>query len=126
MQKRPNLAKKIAIKSLGIAVCICPVMIAILSYFPIWIRKESACVISGIALCLIFLALIPFYKYILKALRSPSAYMMWFMVFVIFFLLSKIADEMTVISFVGFISNLIGALIFKLAKIYEERGKDNE
>ncbi len=40
---------------------------------------------------------------------------MWFLCFALFFSLSKIADEMTVISFVGFVSNLIGAGVFKLA-----------
>ena len=46
--------------------------------------------------------------------------------FVLFFVLSKIADEMTVIAFVGFVSNLLGALLFKLSGLKKVRGNDNE
>ena len=58
------------------------------------------------------------FVYLDRILRSPSTHTMWFIVFAVFFLLSKIADEITVISFVGFTTNLIGSLFFKLAKKY--------
>jgi Co/Zn/Cd efflux system component len=41
---------------------------------------------------------------------------MWFAVFIVFLTLSSIAQEMTVVAFVGFVSNLVGALIFRLAE----------
>ena len=40
------------------------------------------------------------------------------------FALSRIADQMTVISLVGFIGNLIGAIIFRIAKRYNQNGAD--
>ena len=126
MPRNKYLTKIVLLKSLGVAVCVLPVCAAILSYFPLWIEKADACTLSGIALCLILLAMIPFYKHLIKALKSPSAHLMWFMLFVIFFFLSKIGEEMTVISFVGFISNFAGALIFKLAGVYEKRGRADE
>jgi fumarate reductase subunit C len=55
-------------------------------------------------------------------MKSASSPVMWFIIFVTFFLLSKIADEMTVISFVGFVTNLIGTLLFNLAKKYDVTG----
>jgi hypothetical protein len=39
----------------------------------------------------------------------------WLLIFALFALVRSIADEMTVISFVGFISNSFGAALFKLA-----------
>ena len=54
-------------------------------------------------------------KYIKGKMESPSAPVIWMISFLLFFLLSKIATEMTIISLIGFISNLIGTLIFKLA-----------
>lgn len=51
-----------------------------------------------------------------KALASPAAHTMWFIAFLIFFTMSKIADEMTVISFVGFLGNGAGAICFRLAR----------
>ena len=53
---------------------------------------------------------------IIKATKSASSYLLWLIMFLLFITLSKIGEQMTVISFVGFISNLLGAICFKLAK----------
>jgi Co/Zn/Cd efflux system component len=50
---------------------------------------------------------------------------LWFISFLLFFSLSKIAEEMTVISFIGFTSNLIGAFFFKLGD-RANTGEENE
>ena len=42
--------------------------------------------------------------------------MLWLIVFITLYLLKSVLEEMTVISFVGVISGLAGAVIFKLAK----------
>ena len=126
MTRKNNLSKIILIKAIALITCIAPALTATLSYFPIWLNKGDACVISGLALCLITISLIPFYKQVGGILKSPSAYVIWLILFIIFFLLSKIADEMTVISFIGFISNLIGAMLFKLARKLEGKEKNND
>jgi hypothetical protein len=52
---------------------------------------------------------------------------MWFIIFVLFLLLSEIADEMTVISATGFIGNCIGALLFKLAdRVGKKKGTEED
>ena len=53
---------------------------------------------------------------IIRWLQSFSSYVMWLLLFLLFLGLSRIADQMTVISFVGFISNLIGSFFFAAAK----------
>lgn len=118
MRPRNNPAMRLLFNSLGLGVCIIPVVVTIFSYFPLWIAREDASILSGFSVLLVGAALVPMYKHLGRILRSPSAHMMWFIVFAVFFLLSKIADEMTVISFVGFTTNLIGSLFFKLAKKY--------
>ena len=50
-----------------------------------------------------------------------STHVMWLVLFILFFALSKIADQMIVISFIGFISNFISSFIFRAA-----RGDRNE
>ena len=40
---------------------------------------------------------------------------MWLFTFILFYTMSRIADEMTVISLVGAISNAIGAILFRIA-----------
>ncbi len=121
MKPSNNAVKLLVLRAIGLAVCIFPVSAAIFSYFPLWLKRSDNSALSGFALILFFVALVPLYRYIGKALKSPSAHTLWFIVFLSFFLLSKIADEMTVIAFVGFISNLIGSVIFKLAARYNTR-----
>ena len=126
MLSRNNLAKRLFFNSLGLGICIIPVVVAILSYFPLWLAREDASVLSGLAVLLITAALVPMYKYLGSILRSPSAPLMWFAVFIVFLFLSKIANEMTVISFVGFTTNLIGSLFFKFAKRYDKEEEEHE
>ena len=105
---------------LGLLVSVLPVSIAVISYFPVWRERGGAALLSAFALILIFIAAIPLFRIIGGALKSPASYTVWLILFVLFFLLSKIADEMVVISFIGFISNLVGAVFFRLGKRKKE------
>ena len=116
MDTRINPSKRLLFNALGLFFSVIPVAVAIFSYFPLWLRRGDASILSGISLLLLVAALVPCYRYVRDALRSASAPIMWFFFFVLFFLLSKIADEITVISFVGFVSNLIGSGFFKIAR----------
>ena len=115
--------KRLILQIVALLFSVVPPIIATLTYFPLWRERGSDEYLSGFVLFLLILALIPLFNIIKERLRSPSAHTMWFLIFILFFLLSKIADEMCVIAFVGFIGNLIGALLFRLAKrkIKEER-----
>ena len=123
MQVEINPTKRLLFNALGIMISVIPVTVSIFSYFPLWIARKDASVLSGISLLLICLAIVPLFKYLKQFLHSPSTPIMWFISFIIFLMLSKIADEMTVISFIGFTTNLIGKLFFKIARKY---GKEEE
>ena len=112
-----NRSMKRAILNLsGALVSTLPVAICILLYFPIWKERGITATLSGFTLLLLVLAAVPLMNLAKQALKSPSAPLMWFIVFVAFLALSSIADEMTVVAFVGFVSNLIGAVLFRAAK----------
>ncbi len=101
---------------LGFLLCVAPPAVCTLLYFPLWkAAGYTTCIAGGTALILA-LCFIPIYKMIRKGLMSFSSYIMWLILFILFFALSRIAEQMTVISFVGFIGNLLGALCFHLAK----------
>lgn len=119
MNKNKNFVNNILHMS-GYLICILPPAICTICYFPLW--KESAKALSGGVLLLLILAALPLYKMLKERIKSPSAYTVWLILFVIFFTLAKIAEEMTVISFIGFISNLFGAFVFKIA----DRSKKDE
>lgn len=99
----------------GLLLCVAPPAICTLSYFPIWAHTDSTKTLAGGCALLIILSAIPLFKFIKKYFESPASYVIWFLVFLLFFSLSKIAHEMTVIAFVGFVSNLIGAVCFAIA-----------
>lgn len=108
--------KRILLYSVGLLFCTVPVISTIILYFPIWKERSAAAALSGFTLLLLLISLVPMFSTVKSILRSPAAYTMWLISFIAFFLLSRIADEMTVISFVGFVSNLIGAFFLKAAK----------
>ncbi len=109
--------KNVTLYILGLCVSVFPVCAATLSYFPLWKDSGDGKLISGFALLFLLLAAKPIFKHFRRELSSPSVPVMWFLLFVVFFALSKIADEMTVIAFVGFISNTLGAVLFKASGI---------
>lgn len=109
-------ARRRVLYLMGMLCCVVPPLLATLSYFPLWAARGSEHMISGISLLLLLLCLCPMYKSVGVMLRSAASYMLWLVLFVLFFLLSRIADELTVISFFGFIGNLTGALFFRLSR----------
>ena len=116
--------KRMLLKATGLAFCVLPPMAAILTYFPIWVAKGGETVISGFTLLLIIAALIPFWRQLKRLLSSPASYTLWLIAFIAFLALSNIAEDMTVISFVGLIGNLIGAVLYRLAD-RDRRGKSD-
>ena len=120
MNKSP--IKAAALRLLALTVATAAPLIAVLSYFPSFGRGGAAGMISGFSLLLLVLVSVPLFKFIAEKLRSASAPVMWLFVFILFFSLSSIARQMTVISLVGFISNLIAAVIFRLA---DKHGGEN-
>lgn len=107
--------KSIFLRVIGLVLCVIPVTVSILCYFPAWRAEGGEVLLSGTTLLLLCMAAVPLYKLISAKLRSPAAYTLWLIAFILFFLLSNIAEEMVVISFTGFVGNLLGAIAFKLA-----------
>ena len=116
--------KKLILTAFGLVFSTLPPLLAVLSYFPIWKDRGAEAILSGLSLCLILICAVPVIRAIKRALYSPSAPLLWFFLFILFFALSKIAEDITVIAFVGFISNIIGALFFAKAK--RKEGDENE
>ena len=101
---------------LGFSLCVIPPAVCALSYFPLWKASGYASCIAGGAAVLLTVCFVPIYKLICGAMKSHSSYVMWLILFLIFFALSKIADQMTVISLVGFVSNLLGEVCLRIAR----------
>ena len=107
---------KLLIKLAASVISVVPPIVTAACYFPLWIARGAETVLSGFGLFIAIVAFVPLMKLIGRALASPSAPVMWLVLFLLFLGLSAIADEMVVISFVGTVSNIVGAVIFKLAE----------
>lgn len=107
-------AKRLVFRVLGILFSVVPPALCVLLYFPLW-ENASGKLLSGGTLFLLILASLPIFRIIASHLKTPAAHTVWLILFIVFYLLSAIAEEMIVISFTGFLGNAIGALMFKLA-----------
>ena len=107
--------KSTVLTLIGLAMSVIPPVIATISYFPLFKEKGGGAVVSGIAVLLLLISAIPLARTVKRFLRSPSARGIWILTFIVFFTLGRIAEEMTVISFVGAVSNIIGSVFFALA-----------
>lgn len=115
-------AKSLIFRALGILFSVAPPALCVLFYFPLW-ESVSGKLLSGGTLFLLILASFPIFRIVAAHLKTPAAHTLWLIIFIIFYLLSAIAEEMIVISFTGFIGNAIGAVMFKLAGRGVNEGK---
>jgi len=115
MSKHPGFVK-LFLHIIGFSLCIMPPLATTASYFPLWIERGADHAIAGGTALLIALSILPLAKHAARLLRSPASWGVWLIIFIVFSALSKIADEMTVISFAGLLGNLAGTACFKLAR----------
>ena len=118
---RSNPWVYLALRALAITLCVAPVAAAILCYFPVWVAEGGEGIIPGVTVLLLVSAALPLWRLIRRALASLASYTLWLIVFLAFLCLSRIADEMTVISFIGFVGNLAGAMVFKISDRLREK-----
>lgn len=109
--------KKFILRAAGTITATVPPAAATLAYFPLWRARGGEYVLSGFALTLLILSVLPLRNTVKKYLRSPSVTLVWFLSFIAFFTLSKIAEQVTVISFFGLIGNLACTLLYKLSGV---------
>ena len=118
----PYSKKTLIFRALGLILSTVPPIVATVSFFPIWRERGAESILSGFSLMLILICAVPLFRSVKRFLHSPSMPIVWLVIFITFFALSKIAEDITVIAFTGFVSNLIGAVFFRLAK--EKRGEE--
>lgn len=104
---------RLSLKFLAVCLSTVPPAAATLSYFPLWREGGRVAVVSGFALVLLLFSFAPLLKLFKKFFKSPTARELWLVLFIVFFALSKIADEMVVISLVGYLGNLLASFIWK-------------
>ncbi len=103
------------LKLLGLLLCVLPPAITALTYFPLWIGKTDSA-LSVMAILVLSLCALPFWRVLRDALRSPSAWMMWLILFLALSLLESLCEGLRVVALVGCPTSLLGAVCFYFAK----------
>lgn len=114
------MSKRLIFSALGYLFCLLPPILAILERFPILARGGSAPMLSGLALLLLLVAVIPAKRGLASLLRkflhSPSAFTVWGVLWIVFEVFGRIADTIADIALIATLSSLIGAVFFRLAR----------
>ena len=104
----------------GYGLCILPALLSSLEHFPLWFSDRES-TLSVLALLLLTLVALPFWKTLKEALKSPSAWTVWFLLWLLLSLFRNVIDGLIAVSLVAFPFSMLGALCFALAKRYGKR-----
>ncbi len=105
---------KLALRTVGLALCVIPPAVATIEYFPLWLG-EGETRLSALALLLLLLAAVPLFRVLKKHFRSPSAFLVWFLIWVALSVLRPIAAAIETIALISFPTSALGSLFFRLA-----------
>ena len=114
--------KYIILTSVAFLVSVVPPVIATLMQFPVWVETSSEATISGVAVMLMFISCLPFYKAIINYFKSPSAPVVWLCICAFMYVMKSIAEQMFIVSCVGAVSNLMGMVCFRLRDKFKDKG----
>lgn len=111
-----NRTKGNILKTTAITVDVAVPLVATLTQFPVWVEKSPEATMSGLFLIFAFLSCLPFIKQIKAYFKSPSVWVVWIILLVLFTCLRNIIDQMIIVCFFGIVSNIIGAVIYKIGE----------
>lgn len=126
--KRWYFWAKIICKGAGIACAFLPALISTLFMFPNIVVTETKSTISGVAVLAGLFALIPLISVFLKAIKTPSTSLVTVIILILLasvFTALYYAQESTryglmIVSLVAAISNVIAAVLFKVASMMDD------
>ncbi len=116
MKSSKSSFASICLHILGVLFCFIPPAVCTLSFFPLFEEGGSEKRLAGLCALLLVICAIPLLRALKKRLTDIPSYFMWLSIFLLFLLLSRICEQMIIISLVGFISNLIGAFILSMSE----------
>lgn len=102
--------------------CIGIPIIVILTYFPLWIERDSASTMSGISVIFLLIVIIPLVKYAKQVFTSVySCLIIWAIFLGLFVSLENIISEMIIVCEVALGSNIVATILFASAKKFKAK-----
>lgn len=102
-------------KIIGLCLSVIPPAVTALCYFPLWFSSRGSA-FSVLSVLLLALCLLPFRRAIRDYMKSPSAWQMWFVLWVGLTLFARICNGLRVVACVGSLSGLVGEVFFYLSR----------
>ena len=118
-----NTTKGRLLMALAVLLDVGAPLAATLTQFPIWIDRSAEATFSGMFVVLGFISILPFLKQIKAYFRSPAIWTVWLILFLLFFAMRSIVNEMIIVCFVGFVANLIGTIVYRMGKKISKRDR---
>jgi hypothetical protein len=107
--------KRKVFRLLGYLFSVFPPLGATLYCFPeLYVRERGPEAVSLGVLLLIGLSVLPLWRRLYAALKTPSAPLLWAILLFVFYLARLVADEIVFISGFGLVGALLGAVCFRL------------
>ncbi len=107
--------RSLLFKIIGICLCTLPAAIATLAHFPLWLGEERTAV-SALSVAVLALCAIPFRRVLKRVFRSPSAWQLWLVLWILLSVLNPIIVGLRAVCAVACPSSLLGAVFFRLAR----------
>lgn len=107
-------------KIIGLCLAVLPPAVTALCYFPLWFSSRGSA-FSVLSILLLALCLLPFRRAIRDYMKSPSAWQMWFILWVGLTLFARICNGLRVVACVGSLSGLVAEVFFYLSRRASER-----
>ena len=79
-----NRTKGNILKAIAVTIDVSVPLAATLTQFPLWVEKSSEATMSGLFLIFAFISCLPFIKQIKAYFRSPSVWVVWTVLLVLF------------------------------------------
>ena len=121
-----RITKGSFLKATAIGIDVAVPLVVTLKQFPLWVEQSAEATMSGLCLVLIGLSILPFLKQLKEYFKSPSAWVVWTIIFAILTLLKNIINQILIVSFAGLCSNIVGAFIYSRGKRLDEKAKEKE
>ena len=106
----------------GLVISILAPLVAAATQFPVWTENVDSGQIGGMFVFVALLCMIPLFNHLKIALKSPSSCLLWTTIFECTWALSKIIQQLIIVSLVGMVANYVGALLCGIGN-YLRRGR---
>ena len=117
-------AKRLLIKTSALGLDVGAPLIATALQFPAMVERSAESTVSGMFVMFALISAIPMFKFFGGKMKTPSVPIIWAVCCGALIALRSIIDEMIIICAVGTVSNVVGAVMYKVGDSLTDEERD--